>query len=630
MHYVSAEGLSKSYGITPLFTNITFHINEGDKIALIARNGMGKSTLLKILNNTETPDSGSYRIHKEVQVIYLPQEPVFEENKTVLENIFTTSGTQLIHPVIRVIMAYESAREKNDGQAMTDTILQMDALHAWDFESKVQQILAKLKVEKVDEPLQALSGGQRKRVALARTLIAIGFEPGHPLLLMDEPTNHLDVEMIEWLENFLAKEKITLLLITHDRYFLDNVCTEIWELDREKIFTYEGDYENYLQLKAARLENEEAGIAKAKNTYRKELDWMRRQPRARTTKSRSREENFYKIEAVANQKTGDAQLQLDAKMNRLGGKIIELKKVYKRFGETVILKGFDYTFKRGEKLGIIGKNGAGKSTFLDILQQKQQADSGKINIGETIVFGYFSQQGLAFKENMRVIEYVKSIAESFPLAKGGSLSAAQFLELFLFPPEKQYTYLDSLSGGEKKRLQLLTILFHNPNFLILDEPTNDLDLPTLRVLENFLLEFQGCLIIVSHDRYFMDRLVDHLFVFEGDGIIRDFPGNYARYRIWAEEQQKEEALLKTNNIKAATKQIPDPQKTGLRFEERKEFNRLEKEIQNLENKKKLLEAEMAGAGDNYEKLIALTTALEGLNISLEEKEMRWLELSEKM
>lgn len=627
MHYVSAEELTKSFGITPLFKNISFHINEGDKIALIARNGTGKSTLLKILNGTEFPESGNCQIHKDVQVIYLPQEPVFEEDKTVLENIFTTAGTQ-IHPVIKVIMAYESAKERNDGLTMSDAIIKMDMLNAWDFESKVHQILAILKVHQLDQVLKALSGGQRKRVALAKTLISIGFEPSHHLLLMDEPTNHLDVEMIEWLENYLNKEKITLILITHDRYFLDNVCTEIWELKREKIFTYKGDYENYLMRKAARLENEEAGITKAKNTYRKELEWMRRQPRARTTKSRSREENFYKIESKARQQMEDNDIQLDAKMKRLGGKIIELKKVYKSFGETVILKGFDYTFNKGEKLGIIGKNGTGKSTFLDILQQKQQADTGKINIGETIVFGYFSQQGLAFKENMRVIEYVKSISESFPLTKGGSLSAAQFLELFLFPPEKQYTYVESLSGGEKKRLQLLTILFHNPNFLILDEPTNDLDLPTLSVLENFLFDFRGCLIIVSHDRYFMDSLVDHLLVFEGNGVIRDFPGNYAQYRAWKTEQ--ENSKVKTETEKIEKKQTDTAHKNVLSFEERKEFNRLEKEIFQLENKKKEMQEEMNTADDDYEKLLMLTDALQQISSTLEEKEMRWLELSEKV
>lgn len=628
MHYVSAEGLTKSFGATPLFKNISFNINEGDKIALVARNGTGKSTLMKILSGLDTPDDGKFRIHKDVKVIFLSQDPIFDETKTILENIFQHNVHES-NPVLHAIKNYESALEENDGDAMSEAIIQMDHLGAWDFESNVHQILATFKVNHLQNKLEDLSGGQRKRVALAKTLINIGFEPGHHLLLMDEPTNHLDIEMIEWLENYLTREKMTLLLVTHDRYFLDNVCSEIWEMEREKIFIYKGDYENYISLKAARIENETANIDKAKNTYRKELEWMRRQPKARTTKSRSREDHFYEIETKAKQKIEDTRLQLDARMSRMGGKIIELKKVYMQYGETVILKGFDYTFNKGERIGIIGKNGVGKSTFLDILQQKIKPVSGKINIGETIVFGNFSQQGLDIKENVRVIEYVKSFAESFPLAKGGSLSAAQFLELFLFTPEKQYTYLESLSGGEKKRLQLLTVLFNNPNFLILDEPTNDLDLPTLSVLENFLFDFQGCLLIVSHDRYFMDRLVDHLFVFEGNGVVRDYPGNYAQYRIWEAEQAK---IKNENNLpiqKEPIKKIDEVVKGGLSFNEKKEFNKIEKEIAILEARKVSLQHEMAKAANDYEQLMELTKSFHQLNTELEEKEMRWLELSEK-
>ncbi|MBS1729989.1 MAG: ABC-F family ATP-binding cassette domain-containing protein [Bacteroidetes bacterium] len=628
MHYVSALGLTKSFGDTPLFHKISFHISEGNKIALVARNGTGKSTLMKILAGLDTPEDGNIQIHKEVKVVFLSQEPTFEEDKTISENIFHPKSSE-VNPVLQAIKNYELALEQNDGDAMAAAIIQMDQLSAWDFESKVHQILATFKVHHLQNKMNSLSGGQRKRVALAKTLINIGFDPGHHLLLMDEPTNHLDVEMIEWLEHFLNKEKMTLLLVTHDRYFLDNVCTEIWEMEKEKIFVYKGDYENYLYQKAARIENETSQIDKAKNNYRKELEWMRRQPKARTTKSRSREENFYEIESKAKQKIEDNRIQLNARMSRIGGKIIEMKKVYMQFGETVILKGFDYTFNKGERIGIIGKNGVGKSTFLEIVQQRIKPVSGKINIGETIVFGNFSQQGLEIKENMRVIEYVKSFAESFPLANGGSLSAAQFLELFLFTPEKQYTFLESLSGGEKKRLQLLAILFNNPNFLILDEPTNDLDLPTLSVLENFLFEFKGCLLIVSHDRYFMDRLIDHLFVFEGDGIVRDFPGNYAQYRIWLADQEKLKNEIAINKTESTHQKVEKPLKNGLNFNERKELAKIEKEITRLEEKKGMLEIEMSDAANDYEKLLKLTETFNQLKQILEEKELLWLELSEK-
>src|SRR5574339_88118 len=528
MHYVSVEELTKSFGIKPLFSNISFHLEEGDKIALVARNGSGKTTLLKILAGQETADEGKVWVNKAVDVVLFEQDPVFNENETVLNNIFFHD-----HPIINAIKDYEAADDEGSEEKLNAAIIKMDELGAWNFDSNVKQVLGKLNIHHLQQNISTLSGGQRKRVALAKTLIDIGFEHKHALLIMDEPTNHLDVEMVEWLENYLSTQNTTLLLVTHDRYFLDNVCEEIWEMDDDKLYVYKGDYENYLEKKAARLESDTASIEKARNTYRKELEWMRKQPRARTTKSKSRQDSFYEIEKKAKQHLADEQMQLQVKMNRLGGKIAELKKVYKSFDEKIILKGFDYTFKKGDRIGIIGKNGTGKTTFLNILQGIEKPDSGKINIGDTVIFGNYSQQGLQIKDDLRVIEYVKSIAENFPLAKGGSLSAAQFLELFLFPPDKQYTYLSMLSGGKKKRLQLLTILFRNPNFLILDEPTNDLDLPTLNVLENFLSEFPGCLLIVSHDRYFMDRLVDHLFVFEGNGVIKDFPGNYSQYRQFA-------------------------------------------------------------------------------------------------
>ncbi len=634
MHYVSVEGLTKSYGINPLFRNISFHINEGDKIALIARNGVGKSTLLRILAGQETADSGKHWINKDVTVALFEQDPHFEEDKTVLENIF-----HLQHPIITAIRKYEDAMESEDGMLIAEAIGEMEDLNAWDFESKVKQILDKLNVHHLKNPVSELSGGQRKRVALAKTLIDIGFEHQHTLLMMDEPTNHLDVEMIEWLEQYLNQENVTLLLVTHDRYFLDAVCEEIWELERENMYVYTGDYENYVEKKAARIESELASIDKAKNTFRKELEWMRKQPKARTTKSKSRQDNFYEVEAKAKTKIEDAQLQLEVKMSRLGGKIVEMKKVYKSFGDKPILKGFDYNFSKGERIGIIGKNGVGKSTFMNVLQQLEPADSGKIVVGETIIFGNFSQQGLVIKEDMRVIEYVKTFAENFPLAKGGSLSAAQFLELFLFTPDKQYTYLSALSGGERKRLQLLTILFTNPNFLILDEPTNDLDLPTLAVLENFLSDYQGCVMIVSHDRYFMDRLVDHLFVFEGEGEVRDFPGNYTQYRLWLKENEKKEnkwAVLESNKSKGqtteeavvATAAIAEPTKKKASFKEKREFEILEKEMPILEAEKQSVTEKMSTGNLGFEELQKLSDRMIAITQELELKELRWLELSE--
>ncbi|HRF17222.1 MAG TPA: ABC-F family ATP-binding cassette domain-containing protein, partial [Chitinophagaceae bacterium] len=452
MHYVSVEGLTKSYGIQPLFSAISFHIEEGDKIALVARNGTGKSTLLRILAGKETADEGKVWINKDVDVVLFEQDPSFVEELSVLDNIFFHN-----HPVINAIKEYEAVSETNDAEKLSSTIIKMDELGAWDFDTKVKQVLGKLNIHHLSQPVNTLSGGQRKRVALAKTLIDIGFDHKHVLLIMDEPTNHLDVEMVEWLEHYLDKENVTLLLVTHDRYFLDAVCNEIWELDGSNMYVYKGDYENYLDKKAARIESDAASIDKARNLYRKELEWMRKQPKARTTKSKSRQDNFYEVEKKAKQQVADEQMQLDMKMNRLGGKVIELKKVYKSYGDKIILKGFDYTFKKGERIGVVGKNGVGKSTFINLLQGIEKADSGKINVGDTVIFGNYSQQGLVIKEDMRVIEFVKSMAESFPLAGGGSLSAAQFLQLFLFDPDKQYTYISKLSGGEKRRLHLLSI-----------------------------------------------------------------------------------------------------------------------------------------------------------------------------
>lgn len=623
MHYVSVEGLTKSYGIKPLFQNISFHIEEGDKIALIARNGSGKSTLLKILAGKEKPEKGTVWVHKDVTVALFEQEPQFDEQKSIIDNIFDHN-----HPVIQAIKNYELAEDEEDAEKITDALVAMDELNAWDFDSKVKQILGKLNIHHLNHQVGTLSGGQRKRVALAKTLIDIGFEHKHVFLIMDEPTNHLDVNMVEWLEHYLNQEKVTLLLVTHDRYFLDAVTDEIWELDGSDLFVYKGDYENYMEKKAARIESDIASIDKARNLYRKELEWMRKQPKARTTKSKSRIDAFSDVEVRAKKKIEDQQVELQVKMTRLGGKVAELKKLYKSFGEKVILKGFDYTFKRGERVGIIGKNGAGKSTFVNILQGTDQPDSGKVNIGDTIVFGNYSQQGLQVKEDMRLIEFVKDIAEHFPLANGGSLSASQFLQLFLFPPDQQYTYISKLSGGEKRRLHLLSILFKNPNFLVLDEPTNDLDLPTLGVLENFLSDFQGCLVIVSHDRYFMDRLVDHLLVFEGDGNIRDFPGNYSQYRIWLKDEEAREIPLMKTYEPVVSAALPDMGKRKLSYKEKREFEDLQNDIKNLEIEKTTIQTALNSGNLPFEELQKLSVRIGTITGLIDEKEMRWLELSD--
>ena len=623
MHYCSVEKLSKSYGIQPLFDALSFHINKGDRISLIAKNGTGKSTLLKILAGLEQPDQGKIWVHKDVEVVFFEQNPVLEEQKTVAENIFFHD-----HPIMNAIRDYETQVATGNETQLQAAIEKMDELQAWDADARIKQILSKLNIHFLDRTLSTLSGGQQKRVALAKTLIDIGFGKKEVLLIMDEPTNHLDVAMVEWMEHFLNKENTTLLLVTHDRYFLDTVCQEIWELDQGQLHTYKGDYANYLEKKAARMESEAASHSKIRNLYKRELEWVRKQPRARTTKSKSRLDQFTTIEKKAKQTTQDQQLQLSMKMTRLGGKILELKKVYKSHGDLHLLKGFDYTFKKGERIGIVGPNGVGKSTFINIIQGLEAADSGKINVGETVVFGNYSQQGLQLKEDLRVIEFVKSIAESFPLAEGGTLTAAQFLQLFLFEPDKQYTYISKLSGGEKRRLHLLSILFRNPNFLILDEPTNDLDLPTLTVLENFLLEFSGCLLIVSHDRYFMDRLVDHLFVFKGEGIIQDYPGNYSQYRI--EAQAKEENQLeKTEEVAKSTETKPIAA-SKISYKEKREFEQLGTEIETLTAAKESYSTQLNSGTLAFDELQKIAIELEKTIQLLDEKELRWLELSEKI
>ena len=628
MHYVSVKDLTKAYGIKPLFQNLSFDINEGDKIALIAKNGSGKTTLLNILAGKDVADKGTTWVHKDVQVAFFEQEPLFDENKSINDNIF-----QHKHPIIDAIKQYELVSEGADDEAISNALIAMDEFNAWDFDAKVKQILSKLKIDHLSQNVGLLSGGQRKRVALAKTLIDIGFDGNHTMLIMDEPTNHLDVAMVEWLEYYLSFEKVTLLLVTHDRYFLDEVCNVIWELDSSDLFTYKGDYNNYLEKKAARIENDLASIDKAKNTFRKELEWMRKQPKARTTKSKSRQDAFYDIEAKAKQQIIDDSVTLQMKMSRLGGKIVEMKKVYKAFGNLQILKGFDYNFKKGQRVGIVGQNGAGKSTFINILQTLEPVDSGKIVVGDTVVFGYYSQQNLVVKEDMRVLEFVKNIAENFPLADGSSLTASQFLQLFLFSPEQQFTYISKLSGGEKRRLHLITILFKNPNVLILDEPTNDLDLQTLAVLENFLLDFGGVLIMVSHDRYFMDKLVDNLLVFEGQGEIWEYPGNYTQYRMAEIQKEKDKAAAK-NTPKLKEVQTPiinsikPIEKKKVSFKDKKEFDTIEKELPILEKEKEQLNADINSENINYDTLQLKIAKLTEVTLKIETMELRWLALSE--
>lgn len=625
MHYVNVENLTKSFVEKPLFTDITFNIEQGDKIALVAKNGAGKTTLLNLLAGKDTADEGKIWINKEVNVSFLDQDPKFDESGTVLANILNHN-----HPVVNCVRDYEHAMNTHDDPKIHELMIKMDELGAWNFESKVKEILTSLNITDLEQQVKSLSGGQRKRLALAKVLIDVSFGERNNFLILDEPTNHLDFEMIEWLADFLSDQKMTLLLVTHDRFFLDAVCNEIFELENQQLYIHRGDFQSYLQRKVEREQSEAASLDKARNLYRKELEWMRKQPKARTTKSKSRQDAFYEVEEKANSRKPEDKLELQVKMSRLGGKILELKKVYKSYGSKAIMKGFDYTFKRGERIGVIGKNGVGKSTFLNVIMGLEPADSGKINPGETVVFGYFSQKGLEVKEDKRVIEFVRGIAENFPLADGTKVSAGQFLQLFQFQPEQQFTYISKLSGGEKRRLQLLSILFANPNFLVLDEPTNDLDLVTLNVLEEFLEQYQGCVIIVSHDRYFMDKLVDHLFVFEGNGVINDFPGNYSEWRRSLLKRKPAESVVNNNQ------QIPKPRvettkpvvKRKPSFKEKTEFERLEQEIPELEKLKTYLNESINNGTLPYEELSKAIAQLTEVTNKLEKNETRWLELSE--
>ncbi|MFP7656160.1 ABC-F family ATP-binding cassette domain-containing protein [Chryseobacterium proteolyticum] len=628
MNYVAAENLTKSYGLKVLFKNISFNINEGDKIAIVAKNGSGKSTLLKILMGKEIADSGNVIINKDIQVVLFDQEIDYDPKLTIEEFMMTLDSAP-----ITALKNYHQSLHSTDLDFIEKALADMEAHKAWDLENEMKQILSQLKITNLEARMGTLSGGQIKRVALAKLLTETRAEHRHTLLIMDEPTNHLDVEMVEWLENYLNKAKITLLLVTHDRYFLDSVCGIIWEMEDGNLYFHNGSYATYLENKMIREDNLNATIDKANNLYRKELEWMRRQPKARTTKSKSRIDAFYETEKVAKTDTSKQGLELDFEMKRLGNKILELKNIDKSFGEKVLLKDFSYSFQRGEKVGIVGKNGAGKSTLLNIIQGLEKADKGEIETGETISFGYFSQKGLTYKEDERVIDFIKEIAEFYPLANGKSLSASQFLRLFLFDDQTQYSPISKLSGGEKRRLHLMYILYQNPNFLIFDEPTNDLDLPTLTVLENFLQQFQGSLIIVSHDRYFMDRIVDHVLAFEGHGKIRDFVGTFSEYR---EARSREEALekntaVKTEPVKETVPVLentpPSSTKRKLSFKEQRELDTIEKEMPELEEQRSKILDKLNNEVD-YEKIAKLSSELETVSEKLENHEMRWLELQE--
>ncbi|MDO5655884.1 MAG: ABC-F family ATP-binding cassette domain-containing protein [Flavobacteriaceae bacterium] len=620
MNFVTVSNLSKSYGIRTLFRDVNFIVNQGDSIALVAKNGSGKSTLLKIIEGKETPDSGEVEILKDVEVFTLEQGDNFDESMTARDVIFGHDNQ-----ILQLLNTYQ--RLINEGvtdERISDIMHQIDEAQAWNTESLFEEIFSNLKIDFLDQQIQNLSGGQRKRISVAKFLMDISLHEGHQLLILDEPTNHLDIQMVEWLEYFLNKENRTILLVTHDRYFLDAVCNQILELEDQTVYIHRGDYERYVYNKANRIENTQASIDKAQNLYRKELEWMRRQPKARTTKSKSREQDFYETEKSAKRKIVDNQVLLEMQMSRLGKKIVEFDGVNFAFGEKKILNDYSNLFARGQKIGIIGKNGVGKSTFLKILEGEIPPESGKIERGETLVFGHFRQDGIEIKEEQRVIDFVTDIAENFPLANGRSLSASQFLQLFLFEPQQQYTPIAKLSGGEKKRLQLLSVLFKNPNFLILDEPTNDLDLPTLTVLENFLNDYQGCVLVVSHDRYFMDKIVDELMIFEGEGKISTFFGTYTEYFLDQKAQQQE-------RVKEKPAEIILPVKTDnkLSYKEKRELEELEKTLSKLEKELKSLEIQLIDASLDYDKISRISDAYQNAKKQLEEAEFRWLELSEK-
>ncbi|PQV47267.1 ATP-binding cassette subfamily F protein uup [Jejuia pallidilutea] len=618
MNYLTVENISKSYGELTLFENISFSVHKDQKIAFIAKNGTGKTSILNILSGSDVADSGNIIYRKDIKVSFLSQDPKFDATLTVEDTILASDN-----PILKVISNYEKALlNPEDTDTYQASFEAMERHQAWDFETLYKQILFKLKLEHLEQKVSTLSGGQKKRLALANALIN---KPD--LLILDEPTNHLDLEMIEWLEDFFAKENITLFMVTHDRYFLERVCNEIIELDEGELYSYKGNYSYYLEKREARIEQEAVETGKAKQLFKKELDWIRRQPKARTTKSKSRIDDFADIKHRANQRRKDHQIQLELNMERLGSKILEFHKVSKAFKDKTILNGFDYTFKKGERVGIIGKNGTGKTTFLNILTQSAVPDSGKVVKGETVKFGYYTQSGITIKPEQKVIDVIREFGDYIPLKKGRQISAQQLLERFLFSRKKQYDFVEKLSGGERKRLYLCTVLIQNPNFLILDEPTNDLDIVTLNVLESFLLDFPGCIIVVSHDRYFMDKVVDHLFVFKGDGVIEDFPGNYSDYRIYEDSLPIETKTTEDKKDKQSWKQN---EASKLSFNEEKELRNIESKLNALAFDKKDLESKFNNPDLTQEQINDLSQQLQSIIQIIESKEERWFELSAKL
>lgn len=618
MNYLTVENISKSYGELTLFENLSFSIHKDQKIAFVAKNGTGKTSILNILAGDDQPDSGHIIYRKDIEVAFLSQEPKFDDTLTIEETILTSDN-----PILKVISNYEKALlNPDDSEAYQSAFDAMERHQAWDFETLYNQILFKLKLKNINQKVNILSGGQKKRLALAIALIN---KPD--LLILDEPTNHLDLEMIEWLEAFFAKENITLFMVTHDRYFLERVCNEIIELDEGKLYSYKGNYSYYLEKRDARIEQETVETGKAKQLYKKELNWMRRQPKARTTKSKSRIDDFADIKHRAHQRRKEHEVQLELNMERLGTKILEFHKVSKAFKDKVILDQFEYNFQKGERVGIIGKNGTGKTTFLNILTQTIPPDSGKITKGETVKFGYYTQDGITIKPEQKVIDVIREFGDYIPLKKGRQISAQQLLERFLFSRKKQYDFVEKLSGGERKRLYLCTVLIQNPNFLILDEPTNDLDIVTLNVLESFLLDFPGCVIVVSHDRYFMDKVVDHLFVFKGEGIVEDFPGNYTDYRIYEDSQPLTPKVTEEKKNKSDWKQNETKK---LSYNEEKELNNIESKIKSLTFDKKELENKFNNPNLSQDEINTLSQELQIIIETIEAKEERWFELSSKL
>jgi ATP-binding cassette subfamily F protein uup len=618
LNYLNVENISKSYGELVLFKDLSFSIHKDQKIAFVAKNGSGKTSILNILSGKDAPDDGQIVIRKGLRLAFLDQEPDLDPKLTIEETIFASDI-----PIIKTIEAYENAlKNPEDAEAYQLAFEAMDRDNAWEFETQYQQTLSQLKLDDLSLKVSTLSGGQKKRLALAQVILS---KPD--ILVLDEPTNHLDLEMIEWLEAYFAKTQQTLFMVTHDRYFLERVCNEIIELDHGELHTYKGNYSYYLEKKVARIENQATEVGKAKQLFKKELDWMRRQPKARTTKSKSRIDDFSEIKSKAHQRRNDHKIELSINMERLGSKIIEFHNVSKSFKEKKILDGFEYTFKKGERIGIIGKNGTGKSTFLNLLTQSMQPDAGKVVLGETVKIGYYTQGGIKAKPKQKVIDVIKEFGDYIPLAKGRQISAQQLLEKFLFDRKKQWDFVEKLSGGEQKRLYLCTVLIQNPNVLILDEPTNDLDIVTLNVLEDFLMDFPGVLLVVSHDRYFMDKIVDHMFVFRGDGVVDDFPGNYSDFRAYDNSKPKQIAEpVKTDN----TKVVKQNNANKLSYNEQKEYKNIESKIRSLELDKKALEAKFNDPKLTQEDIAKLSEKLQVIINTMEEKEMRWFELSEKL